>query len=83
MNHKTLFGGALLSAGVVNGAANAQSFEFSYTYVRVGAYAYGVSGPSYDVFAGAGGWSILASEPKARATSEGQHRAHRYARVQR
>ena len=71
MNKKSLFGGALLAAGVVNGAANAQSFNLTYANINVGAYAYGVSGPSYDPFVGAGGWSVSASEPGAIATSVG------------
>lgn len=66
---KCLFGGALLAAGM-SASANAQ-FSFSYSYVLVGAYAYGVSGPSYDQFVGAGFWSVAASEPGALATSDG------------
>lgn len=66
---KCLFGGALLAAGMT-ASASAQ-FNFSYSYVLVGAYAYGVSGPSYDQFVGAGFWSVAAAEPGALATSDG------------
>ena len=68
---KRLFGGALLAAGLAHGAADARDLSFSYSYTVVGAYAYGVSGPSYDAFGGAGFWSIAASEPGAIATSAG------------
>jgi hypothetical protein len=65
----SLFGGALLAAGLTT-AASAQ-FSFSDSYIRLGAYAYGVSGPSYAYHYGAGNWSIAASEPYALATSDG------------
>ena len=67
---KSLFGGALVAAGLTAAPADAQ-FSFSYTAITVGAYAYGVSGPSFDDFSGPGFWSIAASEPGALGTSDG------------
>ncbi|MCB9845928.1 MAG: PEP-CTERM sorting domain-containing protein [Phycisphaeraceae bacterium] len=70
MKKACLFGGTLLAAGMTS-SANSQVFSFTYSAIRVGAYAYGVSGPSYDGHYGPGFWSVAASEPGALATSDG------------
>ena len=72
MTKKCLFGGALLGASLVGNGADAQVFEFPYTYVYIGAYNYDGSGmPAYDSYEGSGSWSILVSQTGATAASSG------------
>ncbi len=69
MTRNSLFGGALLAAGIGATTANAQ-FEFSYSDVSVGAVEYDIGVPSEDTFTGAGFWDITATAPGAYASNK-------------
>lgn len=69
MTRNSLFGGALLAAGIGATNANAQ-FDFSYSDVEVGAVDYDSGVPSYDSFTGAGFWDVTAAAPGAYASNK-------------
>ncbi len=69
MTRNSLFGGALLAAGLVATNAHAQ-FDFSYSDVSVGAVDYDIGVPSYDTFTGAGFWDVTAAAPGAYASNK-------------
>lgn len=58
---RSLFGGALLSAGLTAGIANAQNFSFQNTLAESGAIEYATSTSDFDYFSGAGPFSIASS----------------------